>query len=47
MYKYNISDPIQSVKKRRVDTSEKKPENAKPNEVNLPKTMEADNNKGF
>jgi hypothetical protein len=35
------------VKKRRVDYSEEKPENARPTEVNLPKTMEADKNKGF
>jgi hypothetical protein len=38
--------PIQPVKKRRVDILEEKPENANPNE-NLPKTMEADKNKGF
>jgi hypothetical protein len=33
------------VKKRRIDNSEEKPENAKPSEVNLP--MEGDKSKGF
>jgi hypothetical protein len=39
--------PIQPVKKQRVDNSEETRENAKPNEVNLQKTMETDKNKGF
>jgi hypothetical protein len=39
--------PIQPVKKRGVDNWEEKLENAKPNDVNLPKTMEADKNNGF
>jgi hypothetical protein len=35
------------VKKRRVDNTEEMLENAQQTEVNLPKTMEADKNKGF
>jgi hypothetical protein len=35
------------VKKLGVDNWEEKLENAKPNEVDLPKTMEADKNKSF
>jgi hypothetical protein len=44
---YQKKIPFQPVKQRRVDNSEEKPENVNPNEVNLPKTMEADKNKGF
>jgi hypothetical protein len=48
--KYIRKNPFQQhakKRRRRVDNSEEKPENVNPNEVNLPKTMEADKNKGF
>jgi hypothetical protein len=43
----SVKIPIQPVKKRRVNNTEEEPENAKPNEINLSKTMEADKNQGF